>query len=116
MGIIKERVDEIFVNPLNPIRGLVGEIDFKNFNRSVCNEPFNKMVILSNGQVTTCCDDFNGEIELGNVNHNSIKNIWLSEKWNQLRRKFLKLDYSTNEICQKCIFSYEVPKEYLLRQ
>lgn len=102
----KDKVDHVGVTELNPMQGLAGKITFTKIVRIVCREPFNKMVILSDGSVTTCCDDFNGKLNLGNVNENTIKELWHGDKWIALRRDFLRKNYVQYDICNNCIFSY----------
>lgn len=70
--------------------------------RNTCNYPWRTMVILQNGYVTACCLDYNGSINLGNLNSKSILEIWNDDKYNKLRNDFNKLDYSNYNVCQKC--------------
>jgi len=72
--------------------------------RNVCHWPWDVMVILQDGSVTACCMDFDGKIILGNVNEQSIYDIWHSEKYRKIRSDFKKLNYSDYEPCQKCNF------------
>ena len=47
--------------------------------------------------------EFNTEI-LGNVNEQSIYDIWHGEKYRKIREDFKKLNYRDYEPCQKCNF------------
>ena len=82
------------------------EIGSQNI-RSVCHWPWDVMVILQDGSVTACCMDFNGKIILGNVNEQSIYDIWHGEKYRKIREDFKKLNYKDYEPCQKCNFPVE---------
>jgi len=101
------RLDAVSVTALNPMQGLVGEIDYQNNKRVVCREPFEKMVILADGKVTTCCDDFDGVFDLGDANDQSLLEIWQGEKWRMVRRNFNRLNYKKYSLCEKCIMSYK---------
>jgi len=103
----KDKVNLVSIAELNPVHGLVKEVDYSGCKRVICNEAFYKMVVLSNGIVTTCCDDFNGELALGDIHKNTIEEIWNGAKWKKLRTDFTKLNYSEYKICEKCIMSYK---------
>jgi len=62
------------------------------------------MVILQDGSVTACCLDYDGQINLGNVNEQSIYDIWNGEKYKKIRADFKKLNYKDYKPCQKCNF------------
>lgn len=51
-----------------------------------CNEVVTKLSIDWNGDVTACCQDFNGELVAGNINKNTLKEIWNSPKMADLRK------------------------------
>ena len=70
--------------------------------RNTCNYPWRTMVILQNGFVTACCLDYNGSINLGNINSKSVLEIWNDEKYTKLRNDFKNLNYSDYKVCQKC--------------
>lgn len=57
--------------------------------------------ILSTGQVILCCMDWNRRYILGDINQQSISEIWNSEKYRELRRN---IQNSTDKdfICNNC--------------
>jgi len=69
-------------------------------------EGTNKMDIMFNGDVVLCCMDWYRSVVLGNVNNDSLYNIWNSEKFNKIRRMMVsKDDSSDNFICKRCVKS-----------
>ena len=76
----------------------INEIDIHN----VCNYPWRTMVILQDGNVAPCCNDFNGDINMGNIMFNSINEIWNSKKYIKMRKDFKKLDYKDYTTCSSC--------------
>lgn len=78
--------------------------DYKKSNQiySCCSYPWRTMVILWDGTVASCCLDYNGIQALGNVNEESIYDIWHSKRFNQVRTDFRNLDYENYPICLKC--------------
>ena len=57
----------------------------KNIKRGWCAFPFQMLLILSSGEVTCCCMDYDGEIKLGNIKEKRIKEIWFGEKLSRIR-------------------------------
>lgn len=50
-----------------------------------CTEVMTKLSIDWNGDVTACCQDFNSALSVGNLNKNTLKEIWNGEKMSILR-------------------------------
>lgn len=70
--------------------------------------------IAPNGQVYICCCDYGITSNLGNVNYQTIKEIWSSE----LRRNILKNLFALNfkkafEVCRTCLPYLNTMPEYL---
>lgn len=57
----------------------------------------NSIIILSNGDISFCCLDYEGELSCGNISNMSIKDAWTSEK-----RKILLESPDKCEYCRKC--------------
>lgn len=58
--------------------------------------------ILWNGDITICCEDYDGEINLGNIAERSLKDIWLGSEYDILRRKHRDVKTCDVPICGKC--------------
>ncbi|SVA70463.1 uncharacterized protein METZ01_LOCUS123317 [marine metagenome] len=73
----------------------------------VCPEPFGKdygkLVVLWDGRVIPCCVDYNAELTLGNVQNDTIPNLWKNEKIGLLREQHLKGEFpDTCADCNEC--------------
>lgn len=68
-----------------------------------CHIPFYHMSILFNGDVI-CCQDWNRAIIVGNIRTNSLREVWNSEKMNEIRRLILRKRYNQINMCQECSF------------
>lgn len=67
-----------------------GELRVKN-QPIMCDWPFRRSVIYFNGDVTTCCYDFNGDHTIGNVFEcGSFKKLWFSYAYAKTRKAVLK--------------------------
>lgn len=67
-----------------------------------CLEVMTKLSIDWNGDVTACCSDYNGELVVGNIFKNSLKEIWDSRRLDKIRS--ILSDGRRNELilCRSC--------------
>lgn len=56
-----------------------------------CNFPWSSMTIKSNGEVAMCVEDYNNEIILGDVRHESLYDIWNGKKYKEFRQSHMDL-------------------------
>ncbi|MFO7535791.1 MAG: radical SAM/SPASM domain-containing protein [Kiritimatiellia bacterium] len=68
---------------------------------SKCTFPWYAMVVLWNGKVTPCPQDFWGKLELGNLAAQSIREVWNGEPYRALRRAY-GANINTLALCRKC--------------
>jgi radical SAM protein with 4Fe4S-binding SPASM domain len=55
----------------------------------ICKHPWMTMTIKSNGEATMCMEDFNNEIILGDVNKQTLHEIWHGENYKKFRWQHL---------------------------
>ena len=86
-----------------PVGAVIEEpIEFKEKIKSPCFELYRRMHILSNGNVGCCvCRDMEGEINIGNVEKQSILEIWNGKILSDLRKKWTK-EGATPKVCEEC--------------
>jgi MoaA/NifB/PqqE/SkfB family radical SAM enzyme len=76
------------------------------FLTPICLAYLRELVILSNGDVTTCCLDAKGINILGNINNISLEELWIERllPWhkNNVTASMSKLPWSS-ELCRQCI-------------
>lgn len=72
-------------------------------NYPECPEAFNKLSINSDGSVTACCADWDGLLIVGNLNKQSLKEIWDSKELNQIREMLVKHQHNLLPVCKQCI-------------
>lgn len=79
------------------------------YNKQACNceqkRPLERMHILADGRVIFCCQDWGHNHILGNVQNNSIEEIWMSDSYNQYRSNLYNKKLPAPELCKKCILS-----------
>jgi hypothetical protein len=69
---------------------------------SVCFYPWSALSVLWDGRAVTCCVDYNGVQGVGDLNGQTVKQIWNGPVMSDIRKHFGKLDYSGFPVCQKC--------------
>lgn len=71
-------------------------------DKKVCSYIFYSMVINSNGSVSACCPDWQEKLIIGNVNNQSLKEIWNSNILKELQIMHLEGNRKNNDICANC--------------
>jgi len=67
-----------------------------------CSQPFQRMFIKINGNVTVCCVDDKDEILMGNWRETPLQDIWQGEKYKAFRKSQAEGKYYDNALCRKC--------------
>src|SRR3569833_1293900 len=72
----------------------------------ICDLLFHKMYIGYNGDALLCCMDWRRRVVLGNVRHQSVKEIWQGAAYRHYRR--LQQQGRSRELvlCRDCSFIY----------
>lgn len=67
-----------------------------------CSIPWSSFVILWDGRVVPCCNDYDGLYILGDVKHKSLKEIWNDKPMLELRKQQIKNQLKNNKLCCNC--------------
>jgi radical SAM protein with 4Fe4S-binding SPASM domain len=67
-----------------------------------CITPLAEFIILWNGDVLLCCNDYSKKLVLGNVNDSSIKEIWNGKEYQKIRELHFNGEYKKISICSNC--------------
>ncbi len=70
--------------------------------KSKCYLPFRQLVIRPDGKVSLCNNDVYGKYTLGDVNHQSLMEIWHSSQSNEIRSEMHKSGRKNLELCKNC--------------
>ncbi len=77
----------------------------------LCTLPFMQLVIRPTGEVSLCCNDALGKYTLGDLNVQSIAEVWTSEKYRKIRTEMLANGRRNLLLCSKCD---SIPGRYVL--
>jgi hypothetical protein len=69
---------------------------------SVCFYPWAALSVLNDGSAVTCCMDYNGVQGVGDLNFQSVMEIWNGPVLSAIRKNFAKLDYRGHPTCLCC--------------
>ena len=60
------------------------------------------MYVWFDGKCNPCDADYKSELELGTIQKNSLKEIWHSQRFSDIREKHLKNQRKTCYPCDRC--------------
>ncbi|MHA1381578.1 MAG: radical SAM/SPASM domain-containing protein [Candidatus Helarchaeota archaeon] len=80
--------------------GLVKPVNIRTMKK--CRYPSDNMIIDYKGNVILCCNDYFSSIIFGNLNEDSILQIWNKSNYKRIREETRKGKYKL-EICKKCV-------------
>lgn len=96
-------------------QGVPSVTDYANtlpkLNRKVCPHPFYSMAVNFNGSVSVCCIDWGFDVIIGDVNKESIIDIWRGGKLRNFRILHLKGERKKIKICADCHVIMGTPVE-----
>jgi MoaA/NifB/PqqE/SkfB family radical SAM enzyme len=106
----KPLVDKVDVSDYNTWLGTrpdlnVGESLKKSQKGSfdfACVHPWDELVIAADGKAGLCCLDYDLKAEVGDINRQSIKEIWQGEAMNRYRAAMLRGEYGSLPVCARC--------------
>jgi len=72
-----------------------------HYAKQYCEYPWSSLTIMADGNVVPCTQISNNEIVLGNVNEQSLEEIWNGEKYKELRSMHITGKFSKDHKCDK---------------
>lgn len=75
---------------------------FNPTHSNVCILPFSELFILSDGKAVLCCNDWNEEHLVGDLNHQSLQEVWSGPALQWARYLHKKRQGNQMEICKNC--------------
>ncbi len=94
-------VDFVNVSPVkNRVKGACEYPLVYKKRRSCCH--LDMPVILATGEVTICCEDVYGQEIVGDARTQSIRDIWLGKRMQEIRAMHSKGEWDKIPVCQSC--------------
>jgi len=107
--IWEHRVDKVRIYAEHSKDGKFGSLAESRSNRVPCTMPFYEILVFTDGKVGRCNHDWNGA-PLGDLNISSIKDVWKSELYQELRDQHLNLKI-IDQVCRNCDSWYPLEGE-----
>jgi len=72
------------------------------FGNAPCSRPLIRLLLRYDGEMCMCCEDMQGEFELGNVHDLTLEELWFSEKHIQVANDLLAGQREKYALCRIC--------------
>lgn len=80
-----------------------------HYERQYCEFAWTSLSIMANGTVVPCTQDYNAEMDMGNIREQSLKNIWNSKEYRKFRQSHIDGSFPNGHKCKdRC----DLPKLY----
>ncbi len=100
IDIWEHKVDRVRIYEEHSTDGNFGSLVNPRKERKPCVMPIYEMLVYDNGIIARCNHDWDSD-GMGNANINTLKEIWHSEKYKNLREEH-RLQKLTDPVCSKC--------------
>lgn len=101
-----DKVDELNIKNFDTFAGQMNNgpvIEYdKEHPARLCKTFVRNMLILQDGRVSLCTRDTNGVMIMGNLEKDTIKNIWNNNRFNAVRCKQRAGEYDNLPLCKGC--------------
>ncbi len=67
-----------------------------------CHDPFHSLNVLWDGRVILCCHDWSPRDVIGNLQENSLSQIWSSHNFNHYRNLLMNWRWKESQVCHDC--------------
>ncbi len=67
-----------------------------------CNTLFGAITVVADGSVVLCCIDYDAKIRLGDLNNQTLKQVWESEQFQKIRRLQMDGGCADMPMCRNC--------------
>ena len=67
-----------------------------------CPEVFNKLSVNWDGSVTACCGDYDNFMLIGNLESQSLEEIWNGKPLQEIRQKLIEYRHGDYYLCSRC--------------
>jgi len=67
-----------------------------------CNSPYRRMTIRADGIIQICCGERKDEKIIGDIHKDTIEDVWLSDKFNNVRKLMKERKSHLIEACRTC--------------
>jgi len=77
------------------------DVDLSRLETSICDRLWMWLTVFADGRVATCCRDYNGAVQIGDLNESNCMEAWNGEAMQSFRESHLK-GRSITPVCRTC--------------
>jgi MoaA/NifB/PqqE/SkfB family radical SAM enzyme len=81
-------------------------VEYPNVPGFYCAQPFQRMFLKYNGNVTICCVDDTDKTIVGDWREMNLRDIWNGDLYKNIRHNHANGSYQKITMCKKCIFPF----------
>tara|TARA_B100000212_G_C27319077_1_gene509304 strand:+ start:94 stop:1083 length:990 start_codon:yes stop_codon:yes gene_type:complete len=81
--------------------GQINHLEKKGSSK-ICVQPFSRMSICANGDITICCVDWSHQLKYANAKFTSLEEAWNSEELRNVRLNHLNSKFENDSVCKNC--------------
>lgn len=75
----------------------------------LCILPYTQLVIRPTGKVSLCCNDVFGKYTMGDLNVQTVNEVWNSDEYHAVRTEMLRNHRRNLRLCRDCDTMHELP-------
>jgi MoaA/NifB/PqqE/SkfB family radical SAM enzyme len=75
------------------------------FIKFPCYNIFSTLYVTFDGRVSLCCQDYECQVEIGDLRYQSLLDVWKSPKLAEVRRLHLEDKYASIKVCADCVIN-----------
>lgn len=102
---LKEKVTIILRKPMEVLTNRGGDApnakEYEQYSNASCMLPFKQLIVRPDGKVSLCCNDALGKCTLGDLNKETLEEVWFGDRFGEAR-KILSKGRSDFERCKSC--------------
>ena len=72
------------------------------YSNAPCHRPLIRLILRYDGRMCMCCEDMNGEFNLGNIHDSSLSELWYSDRHVQLVTDLMAGHREKHSLCRNC--------------
>ena len=120
-GVTKQEIQDI-IDLFSPIVDSIGLLDYIESDNSVratakfpkdyksnfvCSQLLTRMTVYDDGRVFPCCSDYDDGLQIGDLNNQTVEEVWNSKELNAIRKKHFDGKFYELDACAKCDYALQ---------
>ena len=65
------------------------------------------MTVYDDGRVFPCCSDYDDGLQIGDLNNQTVEEVWNSKELNDIRKKHFDGKFYELDACAKCDYALQ---------